>query len=306
VSEPDVGAVRAYLLDLQDRITSGFEREDGEARFRCEQVETPGGGLSRPRVLDNGPVLEKAAASFSHSVGSRLSPASTERRPELAGRGFQAVSLSVIAHPRCPYAPTSHMNVRLFTAEREGAAPVWWFGGSFDLTPCYGFEEDAVAWHRAARDACAPLGEGAYAELKRQCDEYFNLPHRGEARGVGGIFFDDLERPDFARCFEFLRRVGEAYLSSYLAILSRRKHTPWGERERGFQRYRRGRYVEFNLLYDRGTRYGLESGRRIESVLASLPPDVAWRYDWSPEPGSPEAELYERFLPPRDWLAGSA
>jgi coproporphyrinogen III oxidase len=297
----EIAPVRAYLLDLQDRICAALEAEDGAARFREERIESPAGGLSRPRVLEGGDVIEKTAVHFSHTIGKALPAAATERRPELAGRGYEAVSVSLIVHPRNPYAPTSHANVRCFVA--HGDAPVWWFGGGFDLTPYYGFEEDAVHWHRCARDACAPLGKGAYPRLKKWCDEYFHLPHRNEPRGIGGLFFDDLDEGGFERCFAFQRSVGDHYLAAYIPILARRKATPYGERERNFQLYRRGRYAEFNLFYDRGTRFGLQSGGRVESILASMPPLAAWRYDWHPEAGTPEAQLYETFLRPRDWLS---
>jgi coproporphyrinogen III oxidase len=300
---PDVGAVRAYLLGLQDRVCAAIEaEEEGPARFREDRFEGERGGLARPRVLEGGATVERAAASFSHTAGRSLPPAATARRPELAGRAYEAVSVSVIVHPRSPYAPASHMNVRLFVASREGAEPAWWFGGGFDLTPFYGFEEDAVDWHRAARAACEPLGPEAYPRLKKACDEYFFLKHRGEARGVGGIFFDDLSEGGFERCFELLRRVGDGYLAAYPPILRRRKAIPYGERERSFQLLRRGRYVEFNLVYDRGTLFGLQAGGRTDSILASLPPAVTWRTDWRPEPGSPEARLVDQFLTPRDWL----
>jgi coproporphyrinogen III oxidase len=296
----DAAAVREYLLDLQDRICSGLEAEEGAgARFREQRLEAPAGGLSRPRVLEGGSLLEKCAVHFSHTRGKQLPASATERRPELAGRAYEAVSVSLIVHPRNPYVPTSHMNVRLFSAE----GPTWWIGGGFDLTPFYGFEEDAVHWHRTARDACAPLGPDAYPRFKKWCDDYFTLPHRGEPRGIGGIFFDDLAEGGFARCFDFLRSVGDHYLPAYLPIVQRRKGMSWGERERAFQLYRRGRYAEFNLVYDRGTRFGLQSGGRVESILASMPPLAAWRYDWQPEPGTPEARLYSDFLRARDWLA---
>ncbi len=298
----DFTAVRAHLLDLQDRICAGLEAEDGGTRFREERIEGPGGTLARPRALEDGPVIEKTAVHFTHSAGPSLPPAATERRPELAGAPFEAVAVSLIVHPRNPYAPTSHANLRFFVGRPEAGPAVWWFGGGFDLTPYYGFDEDCVHWHTVARDACAPLGSDAYSRFKKWCDEYFFLPHRGEPRGVGGLFFDDLDRPDFATCFEFVRRVGDAYLEAYLPVLRRRKDMPYGGRERDFQLWRRGRYAEFNLVIDRGTRYGLQSGRRIESVLASLPPLVRWRYDWAPEPGSPEARLTEHFLVPRDWV----
>jgi coproporphyrinogen III oxidase len=300
---PESGPVRAWLQGLQDRICAAFEREDGAARFREERFEGPGGTLAQPRVLEDGALFEKAAVHFTHARGEGLPPAATARRPGLAGAPFEALSVSLITHPRNPYVPTSHMNLRFFEARPPGAPAVWWFGGGFDLTPCYGFEEDCRHWHETARRACEPLGPGAYPRFKKACDEYFFLRHRGEARGIGGLFFDDLDEGGFARCFAFVRSVGDAYLDAYLPILRRRRATPFGERERAWQLLRRGRYVEFNLVYDRGTLYGLQSGRRIESVLASMPPLVAWRYDHRPEPGSPEAELLERFLPAQDWTA---
>jgi coproporphyrinogen III oxidase len=301
---PDVAPVRAYLLDLQDRICAGLEAEDGTTRFREDRFESPTGSLARPRVLEGGAVIEKSAVHFSHTVGKALPAAATERRPELAGRRYEAVSVSLIVHPRNPYAPTSHANVRFFVAHPDApdAAPAWWFGGGFDLTPYYGFEEDAVHWHATARAACEPLGPDAHPRFKKACDDYFFLAHRGEPRGIGGLFFDDLDAGGFATCFAFWRSVGDHYLPAYLPILHRRKATPWGERERDFQLYRRGRYAEFNLVYDRGTRFGLQSGGRVESILASLPPLAAWKYDWKPEPGSPEERLYTDFLRPRDWL----
>jgi coproporphyrinogen III oxidase len=303
MSAPDLAAVRAHLLELQDRICRGLEEEDGGERFREDRFESEGGALSRARVLEDGRVIEKAAVHFTHARGPGLPPAATERRPELFGAPFQAVSVSLIVHPRNPYVPTSHANVRFFLAETAERSPIWWIGGGFDLTPHYAFEEDVVHWHRMARAACEPLGPDAYPRFKKWCDEYFTLRHRGEMRGVGGLFFDDLDEGGFERCFRFLQSVGEHYLLAYLPIVRRRRDLPWGEREREFQLWRRGRYAEFNLVYDRGTLYGLQSGRRIESVLASLPPLVRWRYDWQPEPGTPEAALRERFLTPRDWLA---
>ncbi len=305
MAERETDAVKTYLLELQDRICGALEAEDGAARFVEERVESGDGTLARPRALADGPLIEKAAVHFTHARGPALPPAASERRPELAGRAFEATSLSLIVHPRSPYVPTSHMNLRFFRAEPAtgGGEAVWWFGGGFDLTPYYAFEEDAVHWHRAARAACAPFDDDLYARLKRACDEYFFLPHRGEARGIGGIFFDDFDAFGFERTFAFARGVGDAYLPAYLPIVQRRKGTAFGAREREFQLVRRGRYAEFNLALDRGTRYGLQSGRRIESVLASLPPLVAWRANYRPEPGSREAELSERFLRPRDWLA---
>ena len=301
---PEAAPVEAYLASLQDQICEAFEDLDGSARFRDDEMEAPGGGRSAPRVLEAGEVLEKAAVNFTHARGDALPAAATERRPELAGAAFEAVSLSLIAHPLNPHAPTSHMNLRFFIAHPAERDPVWWFGGGFDLTPFYGYEEDARHWHATSRDACAPFGPEAYPRFKRWCDEYFYLPHRGEARGVGGLFFDDLSEPDFASCFAFVTSVGDHYLPAYVPIVERRKDLPWGERERRFQLLRRGRYAEFNLVHDRGTLYGLQSGRRVEAVLASLPPLVRWNYDDRPEEGSAEAALAE-FLEPRDWLASS-
>ncbi|QKT03487.1 oxygen-dependent coproporphyrinogen oxidase [Ectothiorhodospiraceae bacterium 2226] len=303
MSQPDLNAVKAYLLDLQDRICAGIEEEDGAARFMEDAWERPAGGGGRSRVLQEGAVFEQAGINFSHVYGEGLPPSATAQRPELAGRRFEAMGVSLVIHPRNPYVPTSHANVRLFVAEKEGAEPIWWFGGGFDLTPYYGEEEDCVHWHQTARAACAPLGEGAYPRYKQWCDEYFYLRHRDEPRGIGGLFFDDLNEGGFEQSFAFLRSVGDHYLPAYRPIVARRKETPYGERERDFQLYRRGRYVEFNLVYDRGTLFGLQSGGRTESILMSLPPLVKWRYNWRPEPGTPEARLYEVFLKPRDWLA---
>lgn len=302
-ASPDSAAVLSYLLDLQDRIGSALERTDGVARFREDAWERPGGGGGRTRILRDGAVFEQAGINFSHVHGDRLPPSATAARPELAGREFEAMGVSLVLHPHNPYVPTSHMNVRYFVASRPKAEPVWWFGGGFDLTPYYGFVEDAVHWHATA---CAAVGEVAYRRYKRQCDDYFFLRHRNEPRGIGGLFFDDLNAGGFAPSFAFMRSVAEHYLPAYLPIVERRRALAYGERERAFQKYRRGRYVEFNLVYDRGTLFGLQSGGRTESILMSLPPEVSWRYDWQPEPGSPEAELYERFLPVRDWLADGA
>lgn len=297
--------VGEYLQDLQERLCTALQEADGTARFGRDPAPTGGGGLSLPRVLAEGAVFEKAAVNFSRSLGDRLPAAATARRPELGGRSFEALSVSLIVHPRNPYVPTTHLNLRFFTAAGPaGADPVWWFGGGFDLTPYYGFREDAAHWHRTARAACEPFGPGTYARFKEWCDQYFYLPHRGEARGVGGLFFDDLSEWEFEDTFAFVRAVGDAFLPAYLPIVERRREHPYGDRERDFQQLRRGRYVEFNLLYDRGTLYGLQSGRRIEAVLASLPPRVRWLYDWRPEPASAEARLVEDFLTPRDWLEG--
>jgi coproporphyrinogen III oxidase len=300
----DIAAVRSYLLGLQDRICAAVEAEDGGARFAEDSWERPGGGGGRSRVLADGAVFEQAGVGFSDVFGPGLPPSATTQRPELAGRGFEALGVSLVFHPRNPYAPTTHMNVRFFLAEKEGQDPVWWFGGGFDLTPYYGFEEDAVHFHRTAREACEPFGPEVYLRYKKWCDEYFFLRHRDEPRGIGGLFFDDLHQWGFDRCFAFLRSVGDHLLPAYLPILRRRKDLPYGERERDFQLYRRGRYVEFNLVWDRGTLFGLQSGGRTESILMSLPPLVRWRYGWEPEPGTPEARLYEDFLRPRDWADG--
>ncbi len=300
---PDAAAVKNYLLALQDRLTEALQREDGGSGFDEEAWQRPGGGGGRTRVIRGVDLFEQGGINFSHIFGADLPPSATVRRPELANRAFQAMGVSLVMHPRNPYVPTSHLNVRFFMAEKPGAEPVWWFGGGFDLTPYYGFEEDARHWHQVARAACQPFGAEVHPRLKRQCDEYFYLKHRNEPRGIGGLFFDDLDEWGFTRSFSFLRSVGDHYLPAYLPILQRRKGMTWGERERDFQKYRRGRYVEFNLVYDRGTLFGLQSGGRTESILMSLPPEVSWRYGWQPEPGSPEAALYERFLVARDWLA---
>ena len=293
--------VRAYLLGLQDRICAEIEQEDGRGRFREERFEGERGGLARPRVLEGGAVIEKGAVHFSHTRGAQLPPAATAKRPELAGRSFEAISVSLIMHPENPYAPTSHANVRFFVAAQAGSEPVWWFGGGFDMTPYYGFDEDCVHWHRTARAACEPFGAELYARLKAWCDEYFFLAHRAEPRGIGGLFFDDWTAGGFEQAFALLQSVGDHYLPAYRPILARRKSAPYGPRERDFQLLRRGRYVEFNLLYDRGTLFGLQSGSRVESILASLPPLVRWAYDWRPAAGSPEERLLAHYLAPRDW-----
>ena len=307
-TQPSIEPVRDYFMGLQAQICAALEAADGKARFSLEEIPSETGGLSRPRVLADGPVIEKAAVQFTHSIGPTLPPAATERNPHLAGRGFQATAISLIVHPRNPYAPTTHANLRCFIVDQDDTAPggneagAWYFGGGFDLTPYYGFDADAVHWHEQARAACAPFGDALYPRLKQWCDEYFHLGHRKEQRGIGGIFFDDWTEGGFDRAFELTRSVGDHFIEAYLPILNRRKDMTYGERERDFQLYRRGRYAEFNLAIDRGTKYGLQSGRRIESVLASLPPLVSWKYDWQPEPGSPEAELYERFIQPQNWL----
>ena len=304
MSHPDPSAVRQYLLELQDRICAELEEDDGEARFQEELWDREQGGGGRSRILRDGQVLEQGGVGFSHVFGETLPPAATAQRPELAGRGWQAMGVSLVIHPRNPYAPTSHANIRFFLAEKQGEPAVWWFGGGFDLTPYYGFDEDAVHWHREARAACDPFGDQVYPRYKHWCDEYFHMPHRDEQRGIGGLFFDDLNDWGFERSFAFMRSVGDHFLPAYRPILQRRHGTPYGERERNFQLYRRGRYVEFNLLWDRGTKFGIQSGGRTESILMSLPPLARWEYGWTPEPGSEEERLYQRFLQPRDWLAG--
>jgi len=302
MSLPDIEAVKAYLLGLQESICDELEQEDGGVRFREDSWERPQGGGGRSRVLSDGKVFEQAGVNFSHVFGEQLPASATAHRPELAGRHWQAMGVSLVIHPHNPYVPTSHANVRFFIAEKAGVKPIWWFGGGFDLTPYYGFEQDAVHWHCTAHDACVPFGEDVYPRFKKWCDEYFFLKHRNEPRGIGGLFFDDLNEWDFDKCFAFLQSVGDHYIQAYRPIVARRKDIPYGERERDFQLYRRGRYVEFNLVYDRGTLFGLQSGGRTESILMSLPPLVKWRYNWQPQPGTPEAELYEVYLKPRDWL----
>ena len=293
---PDLNAVRTYLLALQDSICVALEREGG-GKFQEDAWTRADGGGGRSRVLSDGAVFEKAGVGFSHVTGAALPASATAVRPELAGKAFQAMGVSLVIHPRNPYVPTTHMNVRFLLAG-EGGDAVWWFGGGFDLTPYYGFEEDAVHWHRTARGACGPE---LYPRFKQWCDDYFFLKHRDEPRGIGGIFFDDFNEPGFDRSFALMRHVGDAFLPAYLPIVQRRKRHAHGPRERDFQLYRRGRYVEFNLVYDRGTLFGLQSGGRTESILMSLPPLVAWRYDWKPASGTPEAKLYDVFLKPRDW-----
>ncbi|HET6545629.1 MAG TPA: oxygen-dependent coproporphyrinogen oxidase [Rhodanobacteraceae bacterium] len=296
-----IAAVGAFLTGLQARLCDAFETADGGGAFGQDDWQRPGGGGGCSRVLKNGPVFEQAGVGYSAVGGSALPAAATARRPELAGCAWDALGVSLVAHPQNPYVPTAHMNVRYFEARAEGGAPAWWFGGGFDLTPFYPFDEDVRHWHRVARDACAPFGADVYARYKQGCDEYFYLPHRGETRGVGGLFFDDLDAWGFERCFAFVRAVCEGFIEAYLPIVERRKATPFGAREREFQLYRRGRYVEFNLVYDRGTLFGLQSGGRTESILMSLPPRVRFEYGYAPAPGSAEARLAE-YLQPRDWL----
>lgn len=315
---PDISAVKNYLVALQDSICSALEQDDGAGRFSTDEwthAGGPGVGGGRTRILADGGVFEKAGVAFSHVRGTSLPPSATAHRPELVGRSWEALGVSLVIHPANPYVPTSHANVRFFCTTDAGAAsppgaplagtavaaPVWWFGGGFDLTPYYGFAEDCVHWHRTALAALAPFGEALHPRFKRNCDEYFYLKHRGEPRGIGGIFFDDFNELGFDRSFALARAVGDAYLRGYQPIVARRRGMAYGDRERRFQLYRRGRYVEFNLVWDRGTLFGLQSGGRTESILMSLPPLVRWDYSWKPAPGSREAELYERYLQPRDW-----
>lgn len=301
MSQVDVQAVKAYLLALQDQICQSLSEVDGHG-FSEDAWQREGGGGGRTRVLAEGQLIEKGGVNFSHVFGDRLPASATAHRPELAGRDFQAMGVSLVIHPRNPYVPTSHANVRFFIAEKPGEEPVWWFGGGFDLTPYYGFDEDCQHWHATAKAACEPFGAEIYPKFKTWCDEYFYLKHRQEPRGVGGLFFDDLNTPDFATAFALMRSIGDSYLPAYLPIIERRRDSAYGERQRDFQLHRRGRYVEFNLVFDRGTLFGLQSGGRTESILMSLPPEVRWSYDWAPEAGSEEARLYERYLVPRDWV----
>ncbi len=302
MSQIDIALVKDYLLKLQDTICSQLEALDGHS-FVEDSWERAGGGGGRTRVMQEGNLIEKGGVNFSHVFGDQLPPSATAARPELAGRSFQAMGVSLVIHPRNPYVPTSHANVRFFIAEKAGEAPVWWFGGGYDLTPFYPFKEDVIEWHQVAKNACEPFGPNVYPEYKQWCDDYFHLKHRDEARGVGGLFFDDLNEPNFEQCFAFMRSVGDSYMQAYTPIVERRKAMVYGEREREFQAFRRGRYVEFNLVWDRGTLFGLQSGGRTESILMSLPPHVRWGYDWKPEAGSVEEKLYTDFLKPKDWLA---
>ena len=296
----DLDAVRTYLLQLQDSICAALEREDGSGHFQEDPWTRPEGGGGRSRVMSAGAVFEKAGVGFSHVTGTSLPASATATRPELAGKSFQALGVSLVLHPLNPYVPTVHLNVRFFTAG-EGADAVWWFGGGFDLTPYYGFTADCIHWHRTARAACEPFGADLHPRFKKWCDDYFFLKHRQEARGIGGLFFDDFNALGFTRSFALMRSIGDAFLPAYLPIVQQRKATPYDQRERDFQLYRRGRYVEFNLVWDRGTHFGLQSGGRTESILMSLPPLVAWHYNWQPTLGTPEAQLMAEFLKPRDW-----
>jgi len=296
----DVGAVRRFFLQLQETIAARLSEADGQPFLRDEWTRPEGGG-GITRLIEDGGFFERAGVNFSHVHGGSLPPAASASRPDLAGRSFQALGVSLVLHPRNPHVPTVHLNTRFLLAEKSGNQPVWWFGGGMDLTPYYGYEEDAVHFHRTCRWALAPFGGQYYPRYKRWCDEYFYLRHRGEPRGIGGTFFDDFNEPGFAKSFAIMRAVGDAFLPAYVPIVERRRDIPYGERERDFQAYRRGRYVEFNLVWDRGTHFGLQSGGRTESILMSLPPIVKWRYDWKPEPGTPEAKLHTDFLVAKDW-----
>jgi coproporphyrinogen III oxidase len=298
----NIAAVKEWLLDLQDEICCSLEKIDGRERFIEDEWTKASGGGGRTRVFTAGDVIEKGGVNFSHVFGTQLPPSATAARPELAGRSYQAMGVSLVIHPKNPLAPTSHANVRFFCAEKDGEDPVWWFGGGFDLTPTYGFDEDCVHWHQVAKDACDPFGEHVYPKLKQWCDEYFYLKHRDETRGVGGLFFDDWTEGGFEQAFALTRSVGEAYIPAIEPILIRRNEMPYTEAQKQFQLYRRGRYVEFNLVFDRGTLFGLQSGGRTESILMSLPPLARWEYDFHPEPGTPEEKLTSYYLVPQDWL----
>ncbi|MGB2519830.1 oxygen-dependent coproporphyrinogen oxidase [Shewanella algae] len=302
MTAPDSHQVKAFLMQLQQQICEGLERLDGKAEFATDSWKRAEGGGGISKVLNGGGVFEQAGVNFSHVEGTAMPASATAHRPELAGRSFEAMGVSLVIHPLNPYIPTTHANVRFFIARKEGADPVWWFGGGFDLTPYYPFLEDVCEWHQQAKAICEPFGEAVYPEYKKWCDEYFFLPHRNETRGVGGLFFDDLNEGGFEHCFAFMQAVGNGFLPAYAPIVERRKDTEYGEREREFQLYRRGRYVEFNLVYDRGTLFGLQTGGRTESILMSMPPLVRWQYAYEPEAGSAEAKLYSDFLHPRDWL----
>jgi coproporphyrinogen III oxidase len=303
MNQAQIDQVKDYLLTLQNTICSALEGEEPSARFIEEAWTREEGGGGRTRVLAKGNTFEQAGVNFSHVSGFHLPPSATQKRPELANRQFEAMGVSLVIHPNNPYVPTSHANVRLIIAKKEGEPTIWWFGGGFDLTPYYPFKEDVLFWHETAKAACDPFGAEVYANYKKWCDEYFFLTHRNETRGVGGLFFDDLNEGGFEACFAFMQSVGSSYIKAYLPLVQKRKAMAYGERERDFQLYRRGRYVEFNLVYDRGTLFGLQSGGRTESILMSLPPVVNWRYNWQPQAGTPEAELYDIYLKPQNWLS---
>jgi coproporphyrinogen III oxidase len=302
MDSPDPELVQSWLANWQESVIAQLRAVDPAAQFGADAWERAEGGGGVSRACAGGDLLEKAGVNFSDVRGAALPPAATTTRPDLAGRPFRAMGVSIVVHPRHPYCPTAHANIRFFCVTRADGTLAWWFGGGFDLTPYYGFVEDAVAWHRAARQACAPFGEHLYPRFKEACDRYFFLPHRGELRGVGGLFFDDFDEGGFGPAFALGRSIGESFAPAYTAILRRRRDLPYGERERQFQLYRRGRYVEFNLLYDRGTLFGLQSGGRVESILMSLPPLARWEYNWQCEPGTPESRLLKFYLQPHDWL----
>lgn len=303
ISAAQIAMVKNYLLGLQDRICNGLEAIDQVAKFRTDAWERDGGGTGRSRVISGGAVFEKGGVNFSHVFGEKLPPSASATRPELAGRSFQAMGVSLVIHPDNPMVPTSHANFRFFIAEKPGEEPVWWFGGGYDLTPYYGFDEDCQHWHSTAKNACEPFGATIYPRFKKECDEYFYLKHREEPRGVGGLFFDDFNEMPFGECFAMVQALGDSYLEAYSPIVKRRKDLSFTEQNKHFQCYRRGRYVEFNLVYDRGTLFGLQSGvGRIESILMSLPPVVRWDYDWHPEAGTEEARLYTDYLRFREWV----
>ncbi|MFT5162423.1 MAG: coproporphyrinogen III oxidase [Alteromonadaceae bacterium] len=302
VQSVDIEIVKTFLLALQDKICDALAIVDGEGLFSEDNWQRPAGGGGRTRVLTDGNVIEQGGVNYSYVHGDNMPASATAHRPELEGRSFQACGVSLVIHPKNPHIPTSHANVRFFIAEKEGCDPIWWFGGGFDLTPFYPVEEDVIHWHQVSKDLCTPFGEDVYAKYKKWCDEYFYLKHRNETRGVGGLFFDDLNEWDFDKSFEFMQAVGEGFLDAYLPIIARRKDTEYSAAQRNFQLYRRGRYVEFNLVYDRGTLFGLQTGGRTESILMSMPPLARWEYDYNPEPGSLEADLYENYLAPREWV----
>ncbi|CAJ1005809.1 putative Coproporphyrinogen III oxidase [Leishmania naiffi] len=297
-----VEAVKEFLLKLQDDICHAIEAEDEQATFMEDKWTREGGGGGRTRVIANGAVIEKGGVNFSHVYGKGLPGSSTERHPDMAGCNYQAMGVSLVIHPKNPHVPTSHANVRLFVAEKEGKEPVWWFGGGFDLTPYYAVEEDCYYFHHVAQELCRPFGADVYERFKAWCDEYFFIPHRNEARGIGGLFFDDLNEWPFEKCFAFMQAVGKGFIDAYIPIVNRRKNTPYTEQQVEFQEFRRGRYAEFNLVIDRGTKFGLQSGGRTESILMSLPPRARWGYNWHPEPGTPEARLTEYFLTKKQWV----
>lgn len=301
MSKVNIETVIEFLKSLQDNICSALEVADGNGQFIEDNWKRSEGGGGRTRVLTNGSVIEQGGVNFSEVSGDKLPPSASAHRPELAGRSWRACGVSLVIHPKNPHIPTSHANVRFFIAEKEGEDPVWWFGGGFDLTPFYPIKEDVVHWHQTAKSLCQPFGENVYQEHKKWCDEYFYLKHRDETRGVGGLFFDDLNQWDFETCLDYIKAVGQGFIDAYVPIIEKRKHSEYSEQQRQFQLYRRGRYVEFNLVFDRGTLFGLQSGGRTESILMSMPPLARWEYNYQPEPGSKEAEL-EKYLVPQDWL----